>query len=70
MKKEKYLIIEVDNPEYKEVKRKNAAFSPQPKSIKISNLEPQKSLAEQIKDRERRHKQWLGENNLPNNDCE
>ena len=58
MKKEKYLIIEVDNPKYKEAKRKNAVFSPQPKSIKVSNLEPQKSLAEVIKERERRQREY------------
>jgi len=58
MKKEKYLIIEVDNPEYKEAKRKNAAFSPQPKSIKVSNLPPQKPLSEQIKERERRQSDY------------
>jgi hypothetical protein len=55
MKKEKYLIIEVDNPEYKEAKRKKSTFSPQPKSIKVSNLPPQKPLSEVIKERERRH---------------
>ncbi len=61
MKKEKWTIIEVPNPLYKEAKRKSESFIPTPKSIKVTNLKPQKPLSEVIKDRERRHRLWLGE---------
>ena len=46
------MIYEVNNPKYKKPKR-NDSYAPQPGSIDRPNVPPQKSLAEQIKDRER-----------------
>lgn len=56
------IIYEVENPDYKKAKRDKKVYSPQPGTIKVTSLPPQKSLAEQIKDREKRQKEY--ENNL------
>ena len=50
-----YTIEEVPNPAYQKAMKDRKSFVPVKGSIRVTDKEPQPSLAEQIRDREKRH---------------